>query len=310
MVSVGNLTVGGTGKTPLIGHFLQWASEQNLKVGVVSRGYGARFEGCQVVRAGEPPVFGDEPQMLANQFPGVPIYVDPDRVRAASRLVEDHSVDLLLADDGFQHLRLKRDLDLVVMDALEPADHYKVLPWGRARENLTALARASHIVVTKVNLVTEEVRQGLKLVLHRQAPGVPVVEAHLVFSGLFPMLGAPSARAVALPLAGQKVLAVSGIGRPQSFAKLLEEQNVNLVEQIIFADHHNYSLKDVKRIGAEAQRLGCEAVVVTAKDAVKLQNFSPEDLGFTYLVTQVKVELLKGAQRIYEDLHRLAGPRP
>ncbi len=299
VVSVGNLTVGGTGKTPLVAQLLHWAQERGLRVGVVSRGYGSRFEGTQRVRPGDPPLFGDEPQMLANQFPEVPVYVDPKRVRAAEVLLRDQQVDLILADDGFQHLKLKRSLDIVVIDALEPSWHYRPLPWGRARESLAGLSRASYLVLTKVNFVSEEDRQRLRLSLHSWAPSVPVVVAELAFSHFSDLNSGED-----LDLSGQSLVAVSGIGRPEGFKKLLEGQKIKVLEHLVFADHHNYGLRDLKKIATRIQASGAKGVVVTAKDAVKLKAMETD---FPLYVAHVELKFLEGVERIYEDLSRLAG---
>ena len=159
VVSFGNLTAGGTGKTPLVSHFIQWAQNQEFKVGVVTRGYGGRLSYlCQQVKRHSQGawLYGDEPYMLYLKHEDVPIWICTDRVRAAQALWNNHKVDLILADDAFQHRRLKRDMDILILNAMETQDNYQPLPLGRAREDFSEIHRAQAIILNKVNLASEE----------------------------------------------------------------------------------------------------------------------------------------------------------
>ena len=157
IVSVGNLTLGGTGKTPLICELVAWALENKLHPGVVSRGYRGQVRGVELVTPnGDPSYFGDEPVMIASRFANVPVYVGADRVAAVKKMIEHQKVDIIFADDAFQHRRLGRKADIVVVDCTEAISNYRVVPVGRARENVRGLDRADFIILNKVNLATPE----------------------------------------------------------------------------------------------------------------------------------------------------------
>ncbi|MCB0357639.1 MAG: tetraacyldisaccharide 4'-kinase, partial [Bdellovibrionales bacterium] len=157
VISIGNLTVGGTGKTPIVDHLLYWTRAKGIKAGVVSRGYGGSYDGVKKVPlTADPNIYGDEPCMLAMRNIDTPIYVCADRVHAANTLIGNEKVDVVIADDAFQHRRLYRDLDIVVVDLLEPKENYSSLPFGRAREPIQSMKRADVIILNKANLVTEQ----------------------------------------------------------------------------------------------------------------------------------------------------------
>lgn len=149
---------GGTGKTPVIAALIEWAIQSGYRPGVVSRGYGRQSYGVQAVHADDESAerFGDEPTMLKKQFVNVPIYVGADRVQAAMQLVSEHPVNLIFADDAFQHRKLKRDIDIVLIDATAPTSDYHPLPWGMARESFESLRRAQFVILTKVNLASSD----------------------------------------------------------------------------------------------------------------------------------------------------------
>lgn len=276
VLSIGNITAGGTGKTPLTSFLLQRFAERGRRVGVVSRGYGGREKGpARVPSDGKPSTaerFGDEPAWLAARHPSLPVVIGADRVAAAREL--SGQVDLILADDAFQHRRLKRGFDAVVIDATEPLWHYRSLPLGRQREDFHALARARAIFLTKTNLADEAALSWLRARLASAVPSVPVYEFEALLTGVAPLAAAVTETASASSLTGA-VLLVSGIGRPMTFRKSVETDLGAVVrEQMIFPDHHRYSEDDCRRISARAEELGVSAVVMTEKDAVKMSGLA------------------------------------
>ena len=181
VISIGNLTVGGTGKTPFVDHLLQWCRSQNIVAGVISRGYGGNFSGVKRVDAKDnPEKVGDEPWMLFQRHLQTPIYVCADRVQAARELlIQNPSVNLIIADDAFQHRRLYRDMDIVILDMMESQENYLVLPEGRARESFQGLLRANFVILNKINLAPAEyslqVKEELKSI---DFPEENILESH------------------------------------------------------------------------------------------------------------------------------------
>jgi tetraacyldisaccharide 4'-kinase len=283
VISIGNITAGGTGKTPLTSLLIEGFQKRGLRVGLVSRGYGGSEKGpVRVATDGaneSAKRFGDEPTWFAQRFPEVPVVICGDRVAAARSLLAADKVDLILADDAFQHRYLHRDLDIVVLDPTEPAWHYRPLPLGREREGFDSLSRAQAIFVTKTNLAEEARVNWLnKKIAHAvKEKRTPVyeLEAHIPFFLRVGSSGAESSRASA-SFRGERVLLVSGIGRPHTFARLIRNfVRAEVMEHLVFADHHAYSAANLADIESRAVKLGVSAILVTEKDAVKMSAWNP-----------------------------------
>jgi len=234
---------------------------------VLTRGYG---------RKGKDPILlvgpdalapaeraGDEPLEMASRLPGVPVAVDADRVRGG-QLAINAGADVLLLDDGFQHLRLERDLDLLLIDAGDPWAGGHLPPRGRLREPLSAIARASAVLVTKLGNRPERL-VPIAATVHRHAPGLPVLGARLEPR----RLRSPEGVVPLESLADQPVVAFAGIGRPAAFEEILRGLGAEIAAVRWFPDHHRYRATDMKRLRRLAQRRRAIAVT-TAKDAVKL----------------------------------------
>lgn len=257
VISVGNLTVGGTGKTPLVEYLCRQLRAQNVCVTVISRGYGAV--------AGR----NDEALVLEENLPDVPHLQGPDRVELARVAVEELETDVVILDDGFQHRRLHRDLDLVVVDATCPWGRGWVIPRGLLREARRGLRRADLIVLSRCDQVSAKRLALLKHQIQRLAPGRPVVESIHAASALIAADG--QERPVAM-LRGATLGAFCGIGRPESFFRLLQDLGARLAATRIFADHHPYSRADVADLERWAAQVPEQAwIVTTQKDMVKLR---------------------------------------
>lgn len=280
VISVGNLTVGGTGKTPLSIYLLEQLIKSGLHPALVSRGYGAKLSDVRKVHfdvrkddlARE---FGDEPTLIAQTCPRIPVWVGVPRWQACERAIADGG-NILVLDDAFQHWAVQRDLDIVILDATEDLKNYDLLPLGRARESWSALQRAGLIVLSKVNLACPDVLQSLRSRLQaEQMAGrihASVVEMSYQITRLRHLV---SGEEISLAeLAGQRVLLVSGIGRPASFAQAIElVSEPEIVEHLIFPDHHRYCAEDIKKIRETKARLSAQRIIVTEKDSVKLAGF-------------------------------------
>ncbi|RME15500.1 MAG: tetraacyldisaccharide 4'-kinase [Bdellovibrio sp.] len=307
VVSVGNLTVGGTGKTPTLKYCVQTLLNKGVAVGVVSRGYKGHFKGVQRVhlqKLNGAFYYGDEPFMLASSFPGVPVYVGSDRVLAAQKLLEENpQIQVILADDAFQHRRLKRDLNIVVLDATVPQKDYELLPYGRAREPLTALNRADLLILNKVNLISKPQKRGrllfLKEYLQRELPfvegGYKIEKYEEIFSG------------EEVDLSQKEVVLVSGIGQPSSFKELVRKDGLQVEHHFAFPDHSEFEEKDLQDIISYCEQTERSYIVVTEKDAVKLRlrQTVKDSVLVKWVVAHLSLFFEKGQEILDEHLQSL-----
>jgi tetraacyldisaccharide 4'-kinase len=286
VVCVGNLTAGGTGKTPMVAWVARELARRGLRPGVVSRGYGARA----------PDGASDEAALLAAELPGVPHVAHPDRARAGRELVE-RGCGALVLDDGFQHRRLERDLDLVLVDATRPwglpappgggEAVCALLPRGLLREPLKGLARASAVILTRVDQAEPRALAALRERLLGVAPGVALATSEHRPRGLQRLGG--TERAAPQSLRGQRAELVSGIGNPDAFERSVRDLGADVVAHRRFGDHHAYTARDLEGLGRGGAR-----VVTTAKDAVKLAPLS-ERAGIDAWVLEIEIALREGA---------------
>ena len=262
VVSVGNLTLGGTGKTPLVRWLAEWYRQQAVRVGLVSRGYRAA--------AGRP---NDEARELALFLPDTPHLQNPDRVAAARVAVAQHGCELIVLDDAFQHRRLYRDLNLVLLDALAPFGFDHVFPRGLLRESRSGLRRADVVVLSRADAVGAAQRQALRQQVQTLAPRAVWVESVHRPCGLI----APSGERCGWEwLRGRTVAAFCGIGNPDGFRHTLQSCGGTVAGFREFPDHHPYTLADVRALADWAAGLaGVAGLICTLKDLVKLPPDCP-----------------------------------
>jgi tetraacyldisaccharide 4'-kinase len=255
VVSVGNLTLGGTGKTPCVEYVAGVYRRHDFRVAILSRGYGA--EGGR----------NDEAMLLEENLPDVPHLQDRDRVLIARSAVEELESEMLILDDGFQHRRLVRDLDVVLIDATDPWGHGYLFPRGALREPIGSLKRAHAVVLTRADRVTPE---ALETIVQRvrRVKDLPVsVTRHAPVNLL-----SRSRTAEVSELRGKAVAGFCGIGNPASFRRTLDDLGAEVRDFRTFADHHNYTREDVDELRRWADTLPADAVVATTqKDFVKLR---------------------------------------
>lgn len=286
VISVGNLSVGGTGKTPLVSRLVAWLGERGEAVAVLTRGY-ARAERTPLVVAGRasgelPTVekMGDEPVLLARRHPKLILGIGSDRYALGRRILAQSPArppEVFLLDDGFQHLRLVRDLDIVLLDATDPFTDNAVLPAGRLREPPAALARADLIVLTRTQGV---VPRELETSVRRYNNRAPLFTASMKLTGLFE---AASHRPADLSEAqSQPALAFCGIGNPAAFWDDLGCWGFDVVSTMVFPDHHRYTVPDFKRIVRQADAAGAKVLLTTEKDAVNLSVVPPSVPPYLY----------------------------
>ena len=291
VISVGNLTTGGTGKTPLVIELARRLVAFNRHPAILTRGYRAHAREA-----------ADEVQEFQNSHLDTPVIVNPDRVAGAAAAIAQ-GADCLIMDDGFQHRRLARDLDIVLIDALQPWGHGWVLPAGRLREPLSSLRRADVFVITRANQTTPENVVAIADQLQAYGDDKLIVEAEVQAEAL---VGQDGRRRPTTDLGGRRVLAVCGIGNPQTFEKLLRALSVTVSATLTYADHHRYRVGDIDAISAAARRVGAELVVTTRKDWVKLAplwSTSAVDL----LRLDVRPRFTIGAEEFDTRLRRALG---
>ncbi len=256
VVSVGNLTVGGTGKTPCVEYVARFYREQGLCVAILSRGYGAD-QGPN-----------DEALVLEENLPDVPHLQGADRVALAQTAVEELESEVLVLDDGFQHRRLARDLDVVLIDATNPWGHGHLLPRGLLRESPRSLKRAGVVVLTRCDQAPPGEVQKVRDKVARLAPNAAVVET----SHRPAELAGEQGSAALDRLKSHPVAAFCGIGNPEAFRRTLTDLGANIVDFRTYADHHAYSRDDVEELRRWARALPADALVLTTqKDLVKLR---------------------------------------
>lgn len=264
VVSVGNITTGGTGKTPVVHWLVERLAEAGRRPAVLMRGYKAAA-GAE----------GDEQAMLRQLFrdgpaAGVVVHANPDRVAGAAEIVRDHpDVDVIVLDDGFQHRRLARDFDLVLIDATSPFGFDHVIPRGLLREPLAGLRRADAIILTRSDQVATAKRDEIVARIERYARGRPIVQARHQLNGF----ASPSDESIP-SLTGKRLIAFCGIGNPASFFRLLQANHAHVAESIWFPDHHAYTPEDLQRVASAAEARQADALVTTEKDWAKLQQLA------------------------------------
>lgn len=277
VISIGNLTTGGTGKTPMTQRLCRHLQTQGKRVAVLSRGYRGQNEfGCAVVSDGEKVLLnakeaGDEVYLLAKSLPGIPIVVGKDRRVTGALACARFQPNVIVLDDGLQYWYLHRDLDMVLLNACDPFDNGWTFPRGLLREPPPHLKRAGIVVLTNVRRAGAERVSLLEEKVQQLAPGRPVFRADLAPTRLHALLSRET-----YPvdwLAGRKIASLCAVGNPASFEAMLEEQSAELVGKYRFRDHAAIALPDLERVLQEACGAGAEALVITEKDAVKMPLF-------------------------------------
>jgi tetraacyldisaccharide 4'-kinase len=281
VVSVGNLTAGGTGKTPTVAAMVDWFTAHDVRAAILSRGYRAHSGATN-----------DEKLVLDQLCPGIPHLQGADRYESARTACERHGAQVLVLDDGFQHRRLARDLDLVLVDALDPWGGCRLLPRGLLREPQSSLRRAGAVILTRADQVTSDEKRPLIEEIRRFGRDEMPIEAVFRPSGLVDVEGKFAAADSLGPVA-----AFCGIGNPEAFRRTLIDAGLRQIAGFrAFRDHHHYSESDYADLAAWARNIGAAAVVTTQKDLVKIPR---RDLGGLPLYAlKVRAEFVAGEDRL------------
>jgi tetraacyldisaccharide 4'-kinase len=299
VISVGNLTVGGTGKTPIVILLTEWLKAKGQRVAILSRGYKrTSADRHLLVSDGEkvlvgPSAAGDEPFLMARRCPQVIVAVGGDRAALGRWVLEQFPVDCMILDDGFQHRALHRDVDLVLLDAMDATGIDAMLPAGRLREPLSGLKRATAVLITRA-----EIQEGVEALRSRlQAIDLPLEECLEVTFKPESLLSVQVEEKRPLEWCrGKKVWLVSGIGNSESFRRSAALLGVDIRGETVFRDHHQYRADDVGEIRTMAQAAGADIVLTTEKDAAKLPPFLlPVD---PWWALRLQPEVVRGEERL------------
>jgi tetraacyldisaccharide 4'-kinase len=325
VISVGNLTVGGTGKTPVVEVFARNLQQQGRKVAILSRGYKSkemsfREKMIQRVTTGKietPPrvvsdgkrllldswTAGDEPYMLASNLPEVAVVVDKDRVKAGKYAIKELGCDTLILDDGFQYLKLGHRLDIALVDRTNPFGHGHLLPRGLLREPMRNIKRAGFIFITKCGDAGEP---ELKEELRRLNPVAEISECRHAAKYLKDVFGEQTYPLEKLK--GMKIAAVSAIAVPESFEEALKSFGAEIVYTRRFADHHRFSQQEIINTINRSIKLGAEAILTTEKDAVRFPFVDRRDIPVIYM--RVQIEMLSGEEEFMDWISRICFKSP
>lgn len=290
IISIGNITVGGTGKTPAVAAIAQALQQSGKRVAILSRGYGRNTNGTVVVSDGAsilstPSESGDEPFLLAQKLPGVIVIAERDRVKGAHLLREKFKPDVIILDDAFQHRRIQRDIDIVLIDSSVPLECYSMLPSGMLRENWHNLKRADMIWLTRINQ-SAHVNHLMKHI--QKITSVPVIQTRHQPAGLF----SPSRKKIALKqINGKRIYLFSGIGNPASFRKTVVSLGALVISEKIFQDHHAYSGTDIEKIVEQAGKEHIDFIITTEKDMAKLSAIIDPTWPIHFLSIELETEV-------------------
>jgi len=298
VVSVGNMTVGGTGKTPLLIRLAQDFLEHQIRPAILTRGYRGAFRFSTrphiVSSDGSPPPnlkFNDEVSLMVEKLETVPIGVGSNRGAVAHKILGEHSVDLVLLDDGFQHWALHRDWDIVCIDSTDPWGGESLLPQGRLREPLSSLERANVVVMTRCELSTQGYLQELESEIRQRAPRALVLkskfESHMINAHTDEIINSDL-------YTGKKLIVLSAIGNPSSFELAVIKRQIKIIP-VRYTDHHEYTDKELLRV----ERIAKEEktpIITTEKDWMKLKSTrwaEPDAVPFGLFVLKVSLVFLE-----------------
>lgn len=320
VIAIGNLTVGGTGKTPVVEKFARELRDEGRTVAILSRGYRSKPEPLhkqflnkillredrtppRIVSDGKSLLLdsekaGDEPYMLASNLKDVVVLVDKDRVKSGRYAIEKFGCDILLLDDGFQYWDLQgRRHDVVLIDRQQPFGNEYLLPRGTLREPPSHLARAHTIFITKCDGDTRELRARIAE-LNSTAAIIECVHQPLYFEDVF-----TGERKGLELLSGKKVASLSGIAQPESFEQSLRKLGGELVHSKRFADHHRFTQQEILNVINRAKKRQADIIVTTQKDAVRFPKIDRRDLPFYFM--RVEIKIVSGANDFQDCVRKI-----
>jgi len=273
IISVGNITAGGSGKTPTVEYLSKLLQSKGKKVGIISRGYGRNSKKTLIVTNGKTKpktweTFGDEPYLLAQKLDNVPIIVGKSRYKAGTKMIEKFNPDVIIMDDGFQHISLSRDLDIVLINSKDTQTTHKLIPAGLLREPISNLSRADLVVLTKTN-IHEPSDYLIKIIENVKCPTInnkiELDDMLINIKGESNNLGI---------INSENVYIFSALGDHEGFEKTVEKTGAKIVGHDKYPDHYIYTSDDLERIEVNAKKKGAKIIITTEKDIVKTKNYN------------------------------------
>lgn len=290
VVSLGNITIGGTGKTPMAIWLAEFLTSKDIKVAILSRGYrGTASHTVNTVSNGHdvfsrPHDVGDEPILMARRLKGVPVLAGQNRFKAGQQAISHFGAKVLILDDGFQHMALKRDMDFVLLDAANPMGNGYLLPRGPLREPASHLKRVHAFILTRCDQARNI--EKTTSTLANTFPKIPIFKSvHRPYK--LCTLGEDTLIDAGV-LSGKRILAFSGIANAHAFMTMLKSIGLNVVQFKEYPDHHNYLRKELQHIQSEALALGVEAIITTEKDVVRIEDRWPNKLPLSFLAINME----------------------
>lgn len=301
VISVGNITLGGTGKTSLAALIARYLKQQGHRVAILSRGYKRKVK-IYDLRFTNYENMGDEPYMLAKNLGGIPVIVNKDRIKAAKQAIKAHNADTIILDDGFQQWKIEKDLEIVAIDSAKPFGNRQLIPRGILREPLSSLRRADIFILTKTNLNPDF--QDIEHFLSRVNPAAQIFDSIHKPIGFYKLDNVNELLGLDV-LKGKKVTLISGIGDPESFENLIAGLGINIGLSFKFPDHHQYSQKDLESIVQESQKKSIDTIITTEKDAVRLYDMRYAICDMQLLVLRIELVITNDEKGFYNRLLQL-----
>lgn len=306
IISVGNITFGGTGKTPMIVYLTQKMAELNLTPAVLTRGYKGELENDSgIIKGGQrfrsnPKEFGDEPLLISRKMDRGAVIVGKRRAKNLKKYFHEVSPDVVFLDDGFQHIQLYRSFNIVLFDAALPLARYQTAPMGYLREGLTALKDADAIVLSRADQVSSEKMENLLSLLrpyHRE--GIPIAKFGYRPDGLFDSFDKKKFEMD--ELAGREIIALSAIASPDSFYQLLEDNGATIVEKIVYPDHYLFTQSDMNEVLLKSSQRNA-LVITSEKDMVKVRRVIQDD---RIVYVNISVSFVSGEEELLGGLRQV-----
>ena len=320
VISLGNITVGGTGKTPTAQVLASTIRDLGYRVVILNRGYRATWkkdvglvsDGRRIYMSVN--AAGDEAYLLAKNLPGVPVVIGRNRSVTGDYAARELKADVVILDDGYQHWQLARDLDIVLIDTLNVFGNNFLLPRGTLREPLINLKRANAFLLTKTDQSTDGVRDALKEVLTKYNAQALIVESVHRPQGVIEIedwyKGAEHQTLSFATLLDKKVAAFSGIGNPSSFEQTIMDVGAQLVDSVRYPDHHDYTMSEMQDIMERVVNIGAEAILTTEKDAVKIPSeFIHSERALPLYILNIKIEFTEGGEQFKELIESMTVAR-
>ncbi len=302
IISVGNITLGGTGKTPFVEYLARYLKAEGRKVAILSRGYkkpGLRGSGKPGIGY---EMMGDEPYMLQENLKDVPVVVNADRKRGICTAVNDYGVDTVVMDDGFQQWGIKKDLDIVTIDAVNPFGNRNILPRGILRQPLSSFKNVDVFILTKTDISPDI--SDIRNILGKANPSAIIIESAHKPVGFYP-LGKKQDLSGIDAFKNKTVILISGIARPDSFKKMIVNLGIKVGVSFDFSDHYSYSRQDLDNIFQACKEKNTDIIITTEKDAVRLSRLPIAGYQLSIFVLRIEIIITKDEERLHNRLRQL-----